>query len=691
MTKRTVLTVDFSTKEIKALELALNTTKTDVTLTPTTINRLKPESYSDANLVVVKLNDDDSKNEDLIRKVKQYFLHFPIILLTERHLSSKEVKLYDANNIIDIRSFNPVLLVAKSIAREVTLQHNKYLLHQVNSQFKNESYRFESFLKHTEDGVALIHDGQYWATNSAYKRIFNIPDDENIICKPVMEFSTPTSCPVHGNPSKRNFNTSLESLPDETVLSVLIQTRDGDSFITTLYKTDCFVKEQLCTQILIHNPDAWSSVEKGFTDLRTFDHETGLYNKRFVTEYIDKEIASEEAHGSLAIILIDDFRTIREQHGINYTDDVIRSLSRTINETCSQNDILARYGDAVFTLFSDELGRSEFLLSCQKILTQVNNTLFGDDSQYIKLTLSIGVSFIDPRVTTSKQLTSQADKACDKASSHGGNQIHVFDSVTTPLTVIIDEAKNTHLIQSALEQDRLHPLYQPIVELSQKKTENYAVLLRILDSKNAHIPPDHFILTAEKTGLISQLDEWVLKSTLEQIKEASRQGIKRKFFISISNITYRNTPFIETLVSELKFYNIDASLLVFQISFSDVKIEPTVLKNFITVIKKECGCQIAFDQIGFSQITDSILKEYHVDYLKIDGTFSQNLLNNEESQQTIKDLIQVTRRNNVKTIAKSVENANTLALLWNLGIDAVQGYFLQEPSDIMRFDFDLNN
>ena len=691
MTKRTVLTVDFSTKEIKALELALNTTKTDVTLTPTTINRLKPASYSDANLVVVKLNDDDSKNEDLIRKVKQYFLHFPIILLTERHLSSKEVKLYDANNIIDIRSFNPVLLVAKSIAREVTLQHNKYLLHQVNSQFKNESYRFESFLKHTEDGVALIHDGQYWATNSAYKRIFNIPDDENIICKPVMEFSTPTSCPVHGNPSKRNFNTSLESLPDETVLSVLIQTRDGDSFITTLYKTHCFVKEQLCTQILIHNPDAWSSVEKGFTDLRTFDHETGLYNKRFVTEYIDKEIASEEAHGSLAIILIDDFRTIREQHGINYTDDVIRSLSRTINETCAQNDILARYGDAVFTLFSDELGRSEFLLSCQKILTQVNNTLFGDDSQYIKLTLSIGVSFIDPRVTTSKQLTSQADKACDKASSHGGNQIHVFDSVTTPLTVIIDEAKNTHSIQSALEQDRLHPLYQPIVELSQKKTENYAVLLRILDSKNARIPPDHFILTAEKTGLISQLDEWVLKSTLEQIKEASRQGIKRKFFISISNITYRNTPFIETLVSELKFYNIDASLLVFQISFSDVKIEPTVLKNFITVIKKECGCQIAFDQIGFSQITDSILKEYHVDYLKIDGTFSQNLLNNEESQQTIKDLIQVTRRNNVKTIAKSVENANTLALLWNLGIDAVQGYFLQEPSDIMRFDFDLNN
>ena len=693
MTKRTVLTLNFSTEEYKTLNLALGKTDSNVILKAASLNQLSSpkEAFADINLVIVKLNDTELSNTELVLKVKQHFLHFPIILVSDNAVSPDEIDQYDSKNIIDIRVFNPVFLVAKSISREIKSQRNKYLLHQINSQFKNESYRFESFLKHTEDGVALIHDGQYWATNFAYKRIFNIPSEENIIGSPVLEFSTPTACPVAGNLSKRNLNTSLESLPDETVLSVLIQTRDGDSFITTIYKTHCFVRDQLCTQILIHNPDAWSNVEKGFTDLRTFDHSTGLYNKRFAVEYINKEFESEKPHGSLAIILIDDFRHIRKQHNINYSDEIIRTLGIIINETCPQNTILARYGDAVFTLFSNELSRSEFLLNCQQILTEVNNNLFGDDSQYIKLTLSIGVSFIDPRVTTSKQLTSQADKACDKASSNGGNQIHVFDSVTTPLTVIIDETENTRLIKSALEDNRLHPLYQPIVDLSQKSTENYAVLLRILDDKNAHIPPDHFILTAEKTGLISHLDEWVLKNTIKQIREASRQGLQRKFFISISNITYRNSSFIETLVSELKRYNIDASLLVFQISFSDVKIEPTILKNFISVIKKECGCQVAFDQIGFSQITDQMLQEYSVDYLKIDGTFSQNLLNNTESQEIIKDIIEVTRRNNVKTIAKSVENANTLALLWNIGIDAVQGYFLQKPSDTMLFDFDLKN
>jgi EAL domain-containing protein (putative c-di-GMP-specific phosphodiesterase class I) len=122
--------------------------------------------------------------------------------------------------------------------------------------------------------------------------------------------------------------------------------------------------------------------------------------------------------------------------------------------------------------------------------------------------------------------------------------------VTTPLTVIIDEEKNTHLIQSAIEHNRFHALYQPIVDLSEKDTENYAVLLRIVDEKNVHIPPANFILTAEKTGLISYLDEWVIKNSIKQIKEAMRQGVKRKFFITLSNVTYRNEVFIENLVTK---------------------------------------------------------------------------------------------------------------------------------------------
>jgi len=690
MEKRNLLLINFSDDEHKLITSSLKDIKLDVSTKASSLQELKinKKNLSNINLVLLKI-DNKRSNREALHKVKGQFNHFPIILISDAELTTDEYKQFDLENILDIRPLQPAFLVAKSIAREVKSQLCTYSKHLLDSQFKNETYRFDAFVKHTEDGFALINNGVYWSSNKAYKRIFNIPDDENIVETPVLEFSSKTSLP--SNKQDIRYNTSLESLPDETVLSVLIQARNNESFVTTIYKTHCFVKGQLCTQILIHNPDAWSNVNKGFTDLRTFDHETGLYNKRFSLEYINKQLEKAEPTGAIAFILINDFRHICKQNSLNYVDDVVQALASLIQTSSAKTDIVARYSDSTFTIFSEHADHSDFLLNCQRLLTNVNNTLFGNDAQYIKLTLSIGVAYIDNRVSSSRQLITHADKACDKACSQGGNQIHVFDSVTTPLTVIVDEEKNKQLIQSALEQERLHLLYQPIVDLSEKITENYAVLLRILDEDNTHIPPDNFILTAEKTGLICSLDEWVLKSTIEQIREASRQGLKRKFFISLSSVTYRDNNFIETLISLLKFYNIDASLLVFQINFSDIQTEPTFLKRFISVLKNECGCQLAFDQIGFSQITDSMIKEYSVDYLKIDGSFSQNLLHNDESQQIIQNILSVTKRNNVKTIAKSVENANTLALLWNIGVDAVQGYFLQKPADTMRFDFDLNN
>ncbi len=693
MEKFNLLFINFSSSEYKQVCSSLKHINLNVSIKKCSLEILVSDKDSFSNTSLILLRIDDSKNvaEHALQHVKDQFNKQPIIIINDKELTDEEHAQYKISNIIDIRPLNPIFLVTKSIGREVESQLCSYSLHLRDSQFENETYRFEAFIKHTDDGFALIHNGQYWSINNAYKRIFNIPEHEEIINTPVLEFSSETSTSNGEQCVPFQHNTSLESIPDETVLTALVQTRSKKSVVTTLYKTHCFVKGQLCTQLLIHNPNAWSNINKGVTDLRTFDYETGLYNKRFIAEFVDQQFSLPQPAGTLALILIDDFRHISEQHSVDYINEIIREIVSLIQKASQHDDIIARHSDATFILFSNHLSHTEFLLNCQQLLIDVNNTLFGNNEQYTKLTLSIGVAYLNNRISNSIQLIAHAGKACDKACLHGGNQIHVFDSITTPLTVLADEEKNKRLIQSALEQERLHLLYQPIVDLSEKRTENYAVLLRILDDDNTHILPDNFILTAEKTGLIRRLDEWVLRKTIEQIKEASRCGLKRKFFVSLSSITYQDNSFIETLISLLKFYNINSSLLVFQINFSDIQIESTSLKTFISMLKNECGCQIAFDQIGFSQITDEMIKEYRVDYLKIDGSFSQNLLYNNESQQIIKNILSVTKRNNVKTIAKSVENANTLALLWNIGIDAVQGYFLQKPADTMRFDFDLNN
>lgn len=646
------------------------------------------ETLDAVDLVLININEENLKNCEHAPTIKRELSRLPKIIFS---IDTNAIDI-DAfgGKVIDVRHISPIKLTSLSIKRELNLQHHRSLFHQSRQKARNEHVRFDAFLKNTEDGVALIHDNQYWSVNDAYKRIFNIPIDQNMTDETVAEFNMSSSTK---NKADKNevLNTSLDALPNNKTISVLIQKRGGESFVTTLYKTPCLLNGLMCTQVLVHNPNAWSDIDKGFTDLRSFDHETGIHNKKFMVEHINTQLLEKETHGCLAMLLIDDFRQIRNQFTLEQTDNIIQSVVSIIKESCAKDDVLARYGDAVFSLYSNELDRSDFLLHCQKIISLVNNTVFGGESQYQKISLSIGVSFIDNRLTSAEQLLAQADKACDKASNNSGEKIHVYDSISTPLNVLIEEKQSVNLIQSALEQNRLHSLFQPIVDLSEKATENYAVLLRIMDEEKKHIPPDNFILTAERTGLISQLDEWVLRSTIQQIKHASRLGIKRKFFITLSINTYRHAQFIETLMADVKFYGIDPTLLVFQINFTDMHDDPKALMKFITIVKNDCGCQLAFDQVGFSEITDAMLKKYPVDYIKIDGSFTQNLLKDPASKKVIQDIVNVTKRNQVRTIAKSVENANALAMLWNIGIDAVQGYFLQRPNDKMLFDFSLNN
>ena len=684
-----ILAINFSNDEQTLIAKSLlNIPKTDIKYSGFEQSIKTIKKIKKIDLALINFSKLTTESIQEYSRLKAELQQVPKIIISD-DLDKFDINSF-GNKVIDIRTLNPIDLTINSVHRELNFQHHRSLFHASRIKAKNEHSRFDAFLNNTEDGVALIHENQYWSVNDAYKRIFNIPAEENLTQSIVKEFSQTNASTDHAD-KKSALNTSLESLPDNETSSVLIQKRGGESFVTTIYKTKCLVADSLCTQVLVHNPDAWSNIEKGFTDLRSFDHETGIHNKKFIIEHINNKIQKNSTQGSLAVILVNDFRQIRTKYTHQQTDTIIQSIASIIKESCDKTDVLAKYGDSVFTLFSSELDRSDFLLHCQKIIALTNDTLFGEESDFIKVSLSIGISFLDQRVSSAEQLITQADKACDKASNSDGEKINVYDSISTPLNELIEEKQSVNLIQRALEENRLQTLFQPIVDLSEKNTENYAVLLRIIDDDNNHIPPDNFILTAEKTGLISQLDEWVLRNTIQQIRQASRQGVKRKFFINLSINTYKHDQFIETLMADVKFYGIDPSLLVFQINFYDLKDDPAILKKFICIAKEECGCQIAFDQVGFTEITDALLKEYSVDYLKIDGSFTQSLLNEPKSKKIIERLVKITKRNDVKTIAKSVENANVLAILWNIGINAVQGYFLQKPTKKMIFDFSLKD
>lgn len=602
--------------------------------------------------------------------------------------------------IVDVLHAASVPLIANSIVREARLQQYKRLINQTRLQTRDEHQRLKNVLDHTEDGVVVIHNGKYVETNQAYLRLFDLEKTEATPGLPVREFLTNVdpaeqtcsiSCDECDIKCINTPNASLDALQNDVLHSVHIQKRNGESFITTLLKTSCIVRGMKCDQIMIHNPNAWSDIDRNFLDLRSQDVETGLLNRRFFLERMESIFnhRDNDSEGALAFILVDHFRDIREDCGIRTGDSILHSIAQSIQELATENDILCRFGDHAFALYCNELSQDEFIKRCDEIRTRIDEQLFGKHDAFVKLTISIGISFLNRHVLNVQQLISQADNACDTACSKGGNKIQVFKTVPIAVDTLTDQQSHIESIKTALQQNRLHAMFQPIVNLVGDEHENYAVLLRMLDVDNSHILPDQFIQAAEQSGLICDLDEWVMTHCIGLLKSAEpKVKQKRRFFLKISIQTVKRPEFVQALLASLKFHHLDGSQLVFQLDYAEALPENTTVMAFVQSVKRQSKCLFAFDHVGFGEISDQTIQTFSVDFIKIDGTFTRNLVNNPAYQNTVRQILAVTRRNHIPAIAKSVENANTLASLCNLGVDMVQGYFLQRPSDDMAYDFD---
>lgn len=392
---------------------------------------------------------------------------------------------------------------------------------------------------------------------------------------------------------------------------------------------------------------------------------------------------SRKENGALALIDIDHYRT-----GNNSASEsgLLADVMHTIKARSRQFDLIGRFSTTTFAFFSTRFNTNSFPVFAEHLRLTISENLYEDDGDFLKLKCSIGVCFWNEHITNTKELIARAEQACAKASIGDGNQVQIYQNLTTSLDVVEGKEKNSIQIKTALTENRFRLIFQPIVTLTNKSNENYAVLLRMIDDDGRHITPDRFLPIAENEGLISYIDQWVLKRAIELLKNFRIKGTKRKFFIKISGYSLMGDRMIRCLFYYLKKANMDGKALVLQIDYAEYINNKEKLIRFIQAVKK-AKCNVAFDHFGFGKYSTGEMNELPLDYVKIDGTFTRHLLDKEPYRQTVQRIQTLATECGIQTIAKSVENAHTLALLWNMGVDAAQGYFIQPPAEEMQFSF----
>jgi len=229
--------------------------------------------------------------------------------------------------------------------------------------------------------------------------------------------------------------------------------------------------------------------------------------------------------------------------------------------------------------------------------------------------------------------------------------------------------------------------YQPIISLHGDTDERYEVFVRLeAEESDQLIMPQDFLPAAERIGMSIAIDRWVLFRTIKEFTKKQNKGIQTRFFIKLSAPSIKDDTLMDWLTYQVKEKNIPANTLNFEIKES-VAITNLNSAKSLSQKLKAIGCGFVLDDFGAGANPFQLLDHVDVDYIRMERSFMDDLIENPQNQETIKRITARATELGKFTIAQHVPDAGSLSILWGMGVNFIQGYFLQEPLPEMEYDF----
>lgn len=411
--------------------------------------------------------------------------------------------------------------------------------------------------------------------------------------------------------------------------------------------------------------------------LATHDFLTEIPNRYYLEEYLKKLIASETSQNyesALLFIDLDNFKVINDSFGHASGDQILLNFVDVLQTTLGEEAFLARLGGDEFAVVLMDTCLEKASAVANELLQALRIEEFSVEGHNvtIKVTASIGIMMIDGTLDT-QTIFSYADVALYTAKDEGKNRIYSIQSGVD--TNILAESTRTILqINDALKENRFTLYLQPVFT-KEGIILHFEALLRMLNLEGDLVFPNEFLPTAERFGLMSQIDQWVVNSALEILKKHPQLGI----FVNISASSLGDRELLKFIEYRIDKSNIQPSRIGFEITETAAIKDIDQAEHWIRRLKQK-GCKFALDDFGVGFLTFTHLQRLPVDFLKIDGSFIRNIDVDQTNRALVQAINAVAHALGQATIAEYVENENIWTVLRELKIDYGQGYFLGKPA-----------
>ena len=416
------------------------------------------------------------------------------------------------------------------------------------------------------------------------------------------------------------------------------------------------------------------------------DSLTGLHNRRAFEEELLRVVADRRHQGNghaLLYLDLDQFKIVNDTCGHDAGDELLRQVSLLLAAQMRGNDILARLGGDEFGVILENCGRETAIRIAEAMLSAIRALSFGWQDRVFRIGVSIGVVHFQSSVTTLTEVMSAADKACYYAKEQGRNRLHAYSPDDDELRTRSGEMHWVSRIHEAMADGRLCLYAQEIVDLRPADAQGayFELLLRMLDRDGELVPPMAFIPAAERFGVMPLIDRWVVRTVLEQLALLQREGRTEGIeclAINLSGASLTDDTFLAFVKEQFLLTKVPHRFIWFEITETSAIANLNKAKRFIAELRA-LGCRFGLDDFGAGMSSFGYLRQLEVDFLKIDGAFVKDMLEDPIDRAMVESINRIGQLMGLKTIAAFVQDPRAKAMLQRMGVDMVQGNGVAEP------------
>lgn len=629
-------------------------------------------------LIILNLKEYSDSARQVVKQKDTYIPEVPVIAISDS-VDDEAILKAMSEGAVDLVSSNQKGRLQAVANRELRAFRVERALNATLSSATEYRKQLHDYMQNSSTAIAYVHEGIVTQVNNSWLALFQANSDDEAVGLPLMDNLLEEShaavkgalvATVHGKWQKGE------------KLHAKSRSGEGDAAALELEFQLVEFDDGPYVQIRIVPPARISEEPtKLVHEALKRDPTTLFFHRSQFLDRITRRLKRKPKSGLHALVYIkpDDFSQVRSVVGILETEEVLAQFSEEMRKRMHPRDVAGRFEGTVIMALLERGNERDAEVWGQQLVDHIRQHEFKIGEQTLQLTCTVGVVGVSGVYSSLEEVISAVAEAHDQGKANGGNAVCLRESTDIDTRLRKYDEIWVKRIKAAMIEKRFRLAQLPIAGLRSDSARMSDMLIRMIDEQGKAILPSEFLPAAERNNLMKTIDRWIITASIEFCKETDADNV----FIRISRQSMQDSTLVDWMQSELRDSEVDPARVCVQIPEQEAAKYIKESKAKAEELRA-AGIGFALEHYGVDKNRFQILDILRPNYIKINGELMHALMTDTQLQESVRQLALAAEQRGVQTIAERVENANAMAVLFQLGVHYMQGHYVHEPEVVLQ-------